>query len=151
AELVVEGGPDAGLTVPVEGGSVLVGSSAECDLRLSDKLVSRRHLEVLSEARGVRVIDRGSRNGTFFHGARVGAPCVTEDAVLRVGGTTVLVRLARDPVKIPFSPRTKFGGALAHSESMRHVFRVLELAAAKDVTVLLEGESGTGKEVLATA
>jgi len=34
---------------------------------------------------------------------------------------------------------------------MRHVFRVRELAAAKDVTVLLEGESGTGKEVLATA
>ncbi|HEY8079773.1 MAG TPA: sigma 54-interacting transcriptional regulator [Labilithrix sp.] len=151
AELVVEGGPDAGLTVPVEGGSVLVGSSAECDLRLSDKLVSRRHLEVLSEARGVRIVDRGSRNGTFFHGARVGDLLVTEDADLRVGGTHVLVRLARDPVKLPFSPRTKFGSAIAHSESMRHVFRVLELAAAKDVTVLLEGESGTGKEVLATA
>jgi DNA-binding NtrC family response regulator len=151
AELVVVDGPDAGLKIPVENGSVLVGTGNACDLRLSDPLVSRRHLEVQGEARGVRVIDRGSRNGTFFHGARVGDLLVTEDAELRVGGTRVLVRVARDPVKIPFSPRTKFGGAIAHSEGMRHVFRVLELAAAKDVTVLLEGESGTGKEVLATA
>jgi transcriptional regulator with PAS, ATPase and Fis domain len=34
---------------------------------------------------------------------------------------------------------------------MREVFAVLELAAASDVTVLLEGETGTGKELAARA
>jgi len=35
--------------------------------------------------------------------------------------------------------------------AMRHLFAVLERAAATDVTVLIEGESGTGKDVLAHA
>jgi len=151
AELIVVDGPDAGRQISAAGGSVLVGSGVACDLRLSDPLVSRRHLEVHGEARGIRVIDRGSRNGTLFHGARVADLLITEDAELVLGGTRLLVKLGREPVKLPFSPRTRFGHAVAHSEAMRHVFRVLELAAAKDITVLLEGESGTGKEVLATA
>ena len=151
AELAVVEGPDAGLRARADGGVSLVGTGQACDLRLSDTLVSRKHLEVHGEARGVRIIDRGSRNGTFFHGARVADMLITESAELTLGGTKLLVRVDGVPVELPFSRRTTFGSAVAHSEAMRHVFRVLELAAAKDVTVLLEGESGTGKEVLATA
>jgi DNA-binding NtrC family response regulator len=151
AEIIVTEGSDAGLRASMAGGSVLVGTGVSCDLRLADPLVSRRHLEVHGEARGVRIVDRGSRNGTFFFGARVSDLLVTEDAELRIGGTRLQIKIARDPVKLPFSPRTRFGAAVAHSEAMRHVFRILELAAAKNVTVLLEGESGTGKEILATA
>lgn len=151
AEIVVSDGPDAGLSASMAGGSMLVGTGVVCDLRLSDPLVSRRHLELHGEPRGVRIVDRGSRNGTFFFGARVGELLVSEDAELRIGATRLRIKIARDPVKLPFSPRTGFGTAVAHSEGMRHVFRLLELAAARDVTVLLEGESGTGKEILATA
>jgi DNA-binding NtrC family response regulator len=151
AEIAVVEGPDSGQRVSAEGGVVHVGSGTSCDLRLSDPLVSRRHLEVHGEARGLRIVDRGSRNGTFFHGARVTDLLVTEDVELRVGSTALAIELGREPVKLPFSTRTRFGSASAHSESMRHVFRVLELAAPKDITVLIEGESGTGKEVLATS
>ncbi|MBX3187718.1 MAG: sigma 54-dependent Fis family transcriptional regulator [Labilithrix sp.] len=151
AEIAVLSGPEAGREVRVQGGVTVVGSGQACDLRISDDLVSRKHLEIHSEARGVRVVDRGSRNGTFFHGARVGEMIVTESAELVVGGTKLRIRVDGEAVKLPFSRRTTFGSAVAHSEAMRHVFRVLELAAVKDVTVLLEGESGTGKEVLASA
>jgi DNA-binding NtrC family response regulator len=151
AEIGVAEGPDAGLRASMQGGTLLVGTGVVCDLRLTDPLVSRRHLELHGEAKGVRVIDRGSRNGTFFQGARVTEIFLTENAELKLGGTRLVVEVGREPVKLPFSPRTRFGSAVAHSEAMRHVFRVLELAAAKDITVLLEGESGTGKEVLATA
>jgi transcriptional regulator with PAS, ATPase and Fis domain len=152
AEIVIVSGPDAGQKIATEGGAAIhVGSGTGCDLRLSDTLVSRRHLEVHGTEKGIRIVDRGSRNGTFFHGARVAELLITEDAELRVGGTLLAIKLGREPVKVPFSTRTKFGSAVAHSEGMRHVFRVLELAAAKDITVLLEGESGTGKEVLATS
>ena len=151
AELVVDDGPDKGLSVSIDNGTVIVGSGVGSDLRLTDTLVSRRHLEVSPLPRGVRVVDRGSRNGTFFHGARVTELLLTENAEIKVGSTKLRLEIAREPVKLPFSPRTKFGAAIAHSEAMRHVFRALELAAPKDVTVLLDGESGTGKEVLATA
>jgi len=152
AELKVIEGPEAGLTVRAEPASVaVVGSGQGCDLVLTDKLVSRKHLEVHSGARGVRLVDPGSRNGTFFHGARVADLTVNDTAEIVVGGTRIEVRVDRDAVKLPFSRRTSFGAAVAHSEAMRHVFRVLEIAAAKDITVLIEGESGTGKEVLASA
>jgi transcriptional regulator with PAS, ATPase and Fis domain len=95
-------------------------------------------------------LDRGSRNGTFFHGARISELLVTENAPLTVGNTRLVVEVGREPLKLAFSQRTQFGSAVANSEAMRHVFRALELAAVKDVTVLLEGESGTGKEVLAS-
>jgi transcriptional regulator with PAS, ATPase and Fis domain len=151
AEITVIDGPDLGQKVTTEGGTVHVGTGTGCDLRLSDTLVSRRHLEIHSEPKGLRIVDRGSRNGTFFHGARVSDLLVTGDVEIQVGGSRLSITLGREPLKLPFSTRTRFGSAVAHSEAMRHVFRVLELAAPKDVTVLMEGESGTGKEVLATS
>jgi transcriptional regulator with PAS, ATPase and Fis domain len=151
ADLVVLEGPDAGQRLSVKGGTAIVGSGTSCDLRLSDSLVSRRHFEAHAEAKGLRIVDRSSRNGTFFQGMRVHELLATEDLELRVGESKLAVSLGREPVTLPFSTRTRFGSAIAHSEAMRHVFRVLELAAAKDVTVLLEGESGTGKEVLASS
>jgi len=145
-------GPEAGLELRVEPAGVsVVGSGQGCDLRLTDPLVSRKHLEIHSGPRGVKIVDRGSRNGTFFHGARVGDLVVDGHAELTLGGTRLAVQVDGDAVKVPFSRHTSFGHAVAESEAMRLVFRVLEVAASKDVTVLLEGESGTGKEVLATA
>ena len=38
---------------------------------------------------------------------------------------------------------------IAHSPEMKALLRALDVAAATDVTLLLQGESGTGKEVLA--
>jgi transcriptional regulator with PAS, ATPase and Fis domain len=152
AELEVVEGPEKGLVVRVEGGgTVVIGTGQSSDMRLSDPLVSRRHLEVHGAASGVRIVDCKSRNGTLYHGARVGELVLTDGADLLLGATRIVVKLDGAPVRLPFTQRTTFGSAVAHSESMRHVFRVLELAAAKDVTVLLEGESGTGKEVLATS
>lgn len=38
---------------------------------------------------------------------------------------------------------------IAHSPEMKSLLRALDIAAATDVTLLLQGESGTGKEILA--
>jgi two-component system, NtrC family, response regulator GlrR len=151
AQIAVIDGPDAGICITCAGDVVSVGSGAGSDLRLSDPLVSRHHVDLYADAHGIRVTDRASRNGTFFCGARVTELLVSEDAELRVGGTRLAIRIEREPIKQSFSTRTSFGGAIAHSEALRHVFQLLEVAAPRDVTVLLEGESGTGKEVLATA
>jgi transcriptional regulator with PAS, ATPase and Fis domain len=149
AEILVTEGPDAGASIDVGPAGVWIGSSAQCDLRLSDELVSRRHLEVRAELRGVRLVDRGSRNGSFIGGTRVHEVVLAEDTPVRVGNETVLLVRVTSPRSIELSPRNEFGGALAMSAPMRHVFSLLERAAATDVTVLLEGDSGTGKEALA--
>jgi transcriptional regulator with PAS, ATPase and Fis domain len=151
ARVEVTGGPDAGLAVELGGAGVIIGSGASCELRLRDKLVSRRHLELLAEANGVRVRDLDSLNGTFFSGARVESLLLDRDAVLIVGDTSLALRFSDRPLDLPVSPRTRFGDAIAHSAALRHVISLLEKAAKGDVTVLLEGDSGTGKDVLAHA
>jgi len=151
AQVEVVSGADAGLVLPIEAAGLLVGTGVGCDVRLSDKLVSRRHLELRAEAGGVRAIDLGSLNGTHFAGARIREILVDRDGVLIVGDTSLAVRLLAQPLDVSISPRTRFGDAIAHSPAMRHVFALLERAAKSDVTVLLEGDSGTGKDVLSQA
>ena len=47
--------------------------------------------------------------------------------------------------------QTQFHGIIGKDKSMQEVFRLIELAADSDATVLLQGESGTGKELAAKA
>jgi transcriptional regulator with PAS, ATPase and Fis domain len=151
ASVTVVSGPDAGVTMPIGAAGVLVGSGSSCDMRLADRRASRQHVELRAEAVGVRVIDRESRNGTHFCGARIEKLLLTSDAMITVGDTSLAIKLLTQPLDVPLSSRTAFGDAIAHSQAMRHVFSVLDQAAATDVTVLLEGDSGTGKEVLSHA
>jgi DNA-binding NtrC family response regulator len=151
ATVEVVSGAEAGLRVEIGAAGLVVGAGDSCDIQLADPLVSRRHLELTAEEHGVRVIDHGSTNGTLLAGARVRDVLLVSDAVLGVGDTSLAVRMSSEPLDVTISPRRRFGGALAHSAAMRHVFALLERAAASDVTVLLEGDSGTGKDVLASA
>src|SRR5687767_4136543 len=73
--LVVLHGPDAGLSFEMAGSAVRIGTSPENDLVLTDEMVSRRHCEIISVPRGIRVRDEGSTNGV-----RVG-PVSVVDAV----------------------------------------------------------------------
>lgn len=47
--------------------------------------------------------------------------------------------------------RTRFDHMIGQSEAMQGVYRVVEMVADSEVTVLLTGESGTGKELVARA
>ena len=138
-----------GQTADIGQTGIVVGTGAEADVRITDELVSRKHIELRAEEDGVRVVDRASRNGTFLGSVRLHELVLRESATLQVGGTSIEIVLRDDRVEIGLSPRTTFGEAVAHSKAMRHVFHLLERAAKTDVTVLLEGESGTGKDVLA--
>jgi len=52
-------------------GSVTLGRSSSCELRLHDVDTSRRHAEILCDASGCRIRDLASTNGTFVNGERV--------------------------------------------------------------------------------
>lgn len=151
ATLEIAAGPDAGLTGELGASSIQIGTGSGCDLRLRDPLVSRRHLEIRAEESGVRVVDLGSSNGTFFQGHHLGELLLTSNATLTIGSSTIAIRLERRQMDVPVSPRLRFGDAIAQGSAMRHVFSILEQATHRDVTVLLEGDTGTGKDVLAAA
>jgi transcriptional regulator with PAS, ATPase and Fis domain len=151
AVLDVAAGPDAGRNARVDRPTFVVGSGPGADLRLADPAVSREHVRIALEPAGVRVRDEGSKNGTWIGALRITDVLLTADTAIDVGKTKLLVRVETAPIDLPLSAAASFGGAIGVSPSMRHLFALLERAAASDVTVLLEGESGVGKEVLARA
>jgi len=53
------------------GGALVVGRTAEADLRVPDPTISRRHAELRVVSGGVAVRDLDSFNGTFINGVRI--------------------------------------------------------------------------------
>ncbi len=131
--------------------SVLVGQSPACQLRLSDRHASRRHLSldlVGDEQSGLRLRDLDSTNGTRVNGA------VVIEARLLGGervelGQTVLVVEPGPAAPREISAAKGFGKVLGESPEMRRIYPLCERLAASNVPCLIEGETGTGKEILA--
>lgn len=143
--LRVTRGPDSGAAIELEAGTACIGTHPTCELRLTDRTVSRRHTELLLLSGGVRVRDLGSKNGTYVGGTRIEDATVPLPFELRIGATHVDVRSADVPVQDAISDRISFGSLVGHSPAMRRIFGVLERVAATDAPILFSGESGVGK------
>jgi DNA-binding NtrC family response regulator len=150
-ELQVIAGPDRGSSLPLDAGTFLVGKAADCALRLADPEVSRSHLELRVESGGVLVRDLGSKNGTFYRGARITEVLIGSGAVVTVGSTQLLFARRSPPEAMAASNATSFGRMLGRSLVMRRLFATLERVAPTNASVLIEGETGTGKELCAEA
>jgi transcriptional regulator with GAF, ATPase, and Fis domain len=151
-KMVVVKGPDAGLEKEIEGGTHIVGTHPNSDLKLTDPTVSRYHLEVQLLADGVKVTDLQSTNGTLHGGTKLGSVVVTGPARLRLGKTTeVDIVPADEAVALTPFAGDRFGNVLGAAAPMRALFALLGRVAPTEATVLLEGETGTGKEALAEA
>ena len=149
--LVVIEGPDAGRAAPLGAEELVVGSAPECRLALTDDAVSRAHLGIRVEDHHFRVRDLGSKNGTVYEGSLVTSVRVPPGATLKIGRTFLRIQPEPQALELAPSQARRFGELVAESLAMREVFAVLELAAASEVTVLLQGETGTGKELAARA
>jgi len=55
-------------------GPLVIGRAPDCDVAVRDILLSRRHCRLEEEVDGWRVVDLGSKNGTFLNGQKLSAP-----------------------------------------------------------------------------
>ena len=68
-----------------------LGRGSESDLRLDDKGVSRRHVQLSAQGGAIIATDLGSTNGTLVNGAPLRSPVVlTNGSLLRMGNTRII-------------------------------------------------------------
>jgi hypothetical protein len=79
-----------GRAYPVTARRVVLGRSRECDIRVPDANVSRRHAEVRQEDATYWVVDLGSTNGTEVNGRRVERGKLSDGDRITIGSTDVV-------------------------------------------------------------
>jgi DNA-binding NtrC family response regulator len=147
--LVIKG-PDRGESVRLqENKPVYFGSAPSCEMVLSDKTVSRRHMSAELVGDEVIVRDNDSTNGTFIQGSRFKEINIGFGAEVKLGRTVIKFLPDEEVVEPEPSPEESFGHLLGSDTKMRQMFKLLQDVAATDATVLIEGETGTGKELIA--
>jgi two-component system, NtrC family, nitrogen regulation response regulator GlnG len=147
--LVIKG-PDRGESVRLDGARpVYFGSAPTCEMVLSDKTVSRKHLMAELVGDEVMMVDQGSTNGTFIGGSRFEKIAIGFGAEFKLGRTVIKFLPDEEVVEPEPSPESAFGTIVGADTKMRQLFKLLADVAATNATVLIEGETGTGKELIA--
>ena len=72
--------------------STLIGRSKDCDIRLTDPNVSRRHAELRQEGTAYWILDLGSTNGLTVNGRRQQRAQLQNDDRITVGSTELVFR-----------------------------------------------------------
>jgi len=146
--LVIKG-PDRGETVRLGDKPVTFGSAPTCEMVLSDKTVSRKHLQAELVNDEVILTDSGSTNGTFIQGSRFERISVGFGAEVKLGRTVIKFLPDEEVVEPEPSESNAFGTIVGGDTKMRQLFKLLTDVAQTNATVLIEGETGTGKELIA--
>jgi two-component system, cell cycle response regulator len=71
--LIYPTGPDMGRKFTLEGGALLIGRGADCDIVVDMDSVSRRHAQIERRGAVVLISDQGSTNGTYVNELQVAA------------------------------------------------------------------------------
>ncbi|HSU41857.1 MAG TPA: sigma 54-interacting transcriptional regulator, partial [Polyangiaceae bacterium] len=137
-------------------GSVSIGRGEECEIRLGDALVSRRH--ALLHVRPLSIQDAGSANGTKLGAERLAPGAVASiepGQAISVGQTLLIVRRAAAAVETlgehAAKPDASESGIVVCDPVMKKIFCTIERLAQGQINVLIVGETGVGKEVAAEA
>jgi Protein of unknown function (DUF3662)/FHA domain len=72
--------------------SVLIGRSKDCDIRISDPNVSRRHAEIRQEGAAYWIVDLGSTNGISVNGHALKRARLDDDDRITLGSTELVFK-----------------------------------------------------------
>lgn len=149
ARVTVEQGKDKGLVREFSSGELRIGTAVSNDLVLSDPTVSAAHCSLELVPGGVRVRDSESTNGVYVGGIRVYDAFCPAPVEVRLGNTTIVVKMSGSDVSREQAVVTRFGSLVGQSTCMREMFADLARLAPSKLPILLEGETGTGKTEVA--
>jgi len=90
AVLSVVAGPDRDRKAGLNGVSLVIGRSGECDFVLTDPSVSRRHAEVRAGGEGYILLDLNSTNGVYVGGLRTARRLLADGDTVTLGNTVIL-------------------------------------------------------------
>ena len=123
AGLLVQGGPNSGMLIPLSGRPVTVGRRADNDVVIDEITVSRKHVLIMETPSGYVLRDLNTTNGTFLNRVKVGVG----EQLLKHGDT---IRLAGSQITLFFrhegSDTQKMGIEAPATGAIR-----LDLAAAQ--------------------
>jgi FHA domain/IPT/TIG domain len=109
--LIVSGGPNDGLSLPLAGpiGERVLGSGAQCHMRLESPAVAEAHARLIWNNAGVFLYDNGTRGGTYVNGEKIEDACLADGDRVFLGapGSPDSVRIV---VQLPTAPGEIWGG-----------------------------------------
>ena len=76
---------------------LIIGRDPQCDLFFADKKLSRRHARFERDGKEVRLVDLGSRNGSWVNDERVETRLVTAGDSMRLGSLLISLFEEREP------------------------------------------------------
>ncbi|MFC4785847.1 FhaA domain-containing protein [Nocardioides sp. MAHUQ-72] len=87
---------------PLQQPGLVIGRGTEADVRINDPGVSRRHVEFTVAPAGdrIEVRDLGSTNGMLVDGHRVTHTGVRDGTQVKIGNTTMTVRVVEEDVDV---------------------------------------------------
>lgn len=87
AYLIVKGGEQAYSWFRLGNDPIEIGRSAEREICVPDQTISNLHAVITREAKGYKLRDLGSTNGTFVNNDKIGQVYLTDGDICRIGGT----------------------------------------------------------------
>ncbi|MHC5019433.1 MAG: FHA domain-containing protein [Planctomycetota bacterium] len=88
-KLVVMTGARTGDEFPLTGERFVIGRDAACNLRIDDRLASRKHVLVLKVGDTFMVEDLNSSNGTYFNTEPLDRSVLTDGDEIAIGTTVI--------------------------------------------------------------
>jgi two-component system, cell cycle response regulator len=82
-------GPLMGKMCCLENQETVVGRSEDCDIRINDQRISRRHLKIRLVAGKAIIEDMGSTNGTFVNGERITTHILQNRDLIHISSDTL--------------------------------------------------------------
>jgi DNA-binding NtrC family response regulator len=140
-------------------GEVTIGRGDRADVQIDEPSISRVHLTVVLAADAIRIVDRGSQNGTSLRSVRLPVDVPVEIAPnepFAAGDVVLAIQEVGAPAAIgapaPRRPTAAFAPGVARpivlDPAMGRLYELAARIARGAISVLLCGETGTGKEVL---
>ncbi|MEM9193427.1 MAG: sigma 54-interacting transcriptional regulator [Myxococcota bacterium] len=145
----VVSGPDQG-TQATGDRELSVGTAKGNDLVLTDPTVSRYHIQLRRDPKGLLLTDLESTNGTRLGRTQLMTAVLGPGSVLALGDTELRVGEGSE-VEVPTHGSNALSGVRGSTEVMRQAMAKAERLAESSTAVLIWGESGTGKELFARA